>query len=51
MWSVMAQKEPNLDVWAERRPRGTAVVIFEPRIREAGRPAAAGGPSAVPPAG
>ena len=31
LWSTMAQKEPNLDAWAARRPKGTAVVVFEPR--------------------
>jgi len=31
LWSTMAEKDPNLDSWAERRPRGTAVVVFEPR--------------------
>jgi deazaflavin-dependent oxidoreductase (nitroreductase family) len=31
LWSRMAQAEPNLDGYAERRPKGTAVVIFEPR--------------------
>jgi F420H(2)-dependent quinone reductase len=32
LWSAMAQKDPNLDAWAQRRPKGTAVVVFEPRV-------------------
>ena len=32
LWSMMAQKEPNLESYAERRPKGTAVVVFEPRV-------------------
>ena len=39
LWSTMAQKDPNLDVWAERRPKETAVVVFEPRAGAAAREA------------
>ena len=31
LWAEMRRLEPNLDGYAERRPRGTAVVVFEPR--------------------
>ena len=31
LWSAMKQIEPNLDGYAERRSRETAVVVFEPR--------------------
>jgi deazaflavin-dependent oxidoreductase (nitroreductase family) len=31
LWAVMAKVETNLDAYATRRPRGTAVVVFEPR--------------------
>src|SRR5690349_17436434 len=31
LWAEMARHEPNLDAWAKRRPRETAVVVFEPR--------------------
>jgi deazaflavin-dependent oxidoreductase (nitroreductase family) len=31
LWASMRQLEPNLDGYAARRPRGTAVVVFEPR--------------------
>jgi deazaflavin-dependent oxidoreductase (nitroreductase family) len=31
LWSMMAQKEPSLASSAERRPKGTAVVVCEPR--------------------
>jgi F420H(2)-dependent quinone reductase len=31
LWAAMAQAEPNLDAYATRRPRGTALVVFEPR--------------------
>jgi deazaflavin-dependent oxidoreductase (nitroreductase family) len=31
LWSRMAQVEPKLDGYATRRPRETAVVVFEPR--------------------
>ena len=31
LWAQMVRAEPNLDTWAARRPKGTAVVIFEPR--------------------
>jgi len=31
LWSAMAKVETNLDAYATRRPRGTAVVVFEPR--------------------
>jgi deazaflavin-dependent oxidoreductase (nitroreductase family) len=36
LWSMMEQREPNLDGYAGRRSRETAVVVFEPRpAREA----------------
>lgn len=31
LWAAMARIESNLDAYATRRPRGTAVVVFEPR--------------------
>jgi F420H(2)-dependent quinone reductase len=31
LWAAMAQAEPNLDGYATRRPKGTALVVFEPR--------------------
>jgi deazaflavin-dependent oxidoreductase (nitroreductase family) len=31
LWSMMRQREPNLDQYAALRPRETAVVVFEPR--------------------
>jgi deazaflavin-dependent oxidoreductase (nitroreductase family) len=31
LWAAMAQVERNLDAYATRRPRGTALVVFEPR--------------------
>jgi deazaflavin-dependent oxidoreductase (nitroreductase family) len=31
LWSAMKQLEPNLDGYAARRSRDTAVVVFEPR--------------------
>jgi deazaflavin-dependent oxidoreductase (nitroreductase family) len=31
LWAAMAQAESNLDAYATRRPRGTALVVFEPR--------------------
>jgi F420H(2)-dependent quinone reductase len=31
LWSAMASHERNLDGWASKRPRETAVVVFEPR--------------------
>ena len=31
LWSAMRQVEPNLDGYAARRSRETAVVVFEPR--------------------
>jgi deazaflavin-dependent oxidoreductase (nitroreductase family) len=31
LWAAMAKVETNLDAYATRRPRGTAVVVFEPR--------------------
>jgi len=31
LWAEMRRVEPNLDGYAERRPSGTAVVVFEPR--------------------
>ena len=31
LWSAMRDKEPNLDAYAARRSRETAVVVFEPR--------------------
>ena len=31
LWSAMRQVEPNLDAYATRRSRETAVVVFEPR--------------------
>jgi deazaflavin-dependent oxidoreductase (nitroreductase family) len=31
LWSEMEQREPNLDGYAARRSRETAVVVFEPR--------------------
>jgi deazaflavin-dependent oxidoreductase (nitroreductase family) len=36
LWSAMSRVEPNLDAYAERRPQGTAVVVFEPRTPQAG---------------
>jgi deazaflavin-dependent oxidoreductase (nitroreductase family) len=34
LWSSMRQLEPNLDGYAKRRARGTAVVVFEPRTAD-----------------
>jgi F420H(2)-dependent quinone reductase len=34
LWSRMRQLEPNLDGYAKRRARGTAVVVFEPRTAD-----------------
>jgi len=31
LWAAMAQVESSLDAYATRRPRGTALVVFEPR--------------------
>ena len=31
LWAAMASVEKNLDAYATRRPRGTALVVFEPR--------------------
>jgi hypothetical protein len=31
LWAAMASVEKNLDGYATRRPRGTALVVFEPR--------------------
>ena len=31
LWAAMARVETNLDAYATRRPRGTALVVFEPR--------------------
>ncbi|MFL5757579.1 MAG: nitroreductase family deazaflavin-dependent oxidoreductase [Chloroflexota bacterium] len=31
LWSQIAKLDPNLDGYAARRPRETAVVVFEPR--------------------
>jgi len=31
LWSEMEQREPNLEGYAARRSRETAVVVFEPR--------------------
>ena len=31
LWAEMRRVEPNLDGYAERRPSGTAEVVFEPR--------------------
>jgi deazaflavin-dependent oxidoreductase (nitroreductase family) len=31
LWSAMASHEPNLNGWASRRSRETAVVVFAPR--------------------
>jgi F420H(2)-dependent quinone reductase len=31
LWATMAKVETNLDGYATRRPRGTALVVFEPR--------------------
>ncbi len=31
LWAAMRERERNLDAYAERRPNGTAVVVFEPR--------------------
>ena len=33
LWSEIARREPNLDGFAARRSRETAVVVFEPRPR------------------
>jgi deazaflavin-dependent oxidoreductase (nitroreductase family) len=32
LWSMMATVAPDLDGYAARRPKGTAVVVFEPRV-------------------
>jgi len=34
LWSEMAQRGPDLDAYAARRSRETAVVVFEPRPRQ-----------------
>ncbi len=31
LWAAMAGVETNLDAYATRRPKGTALVVFEPR--------------------
>lgn len=31
LWSLIEQRSPNLDGYASRRSRETAVVVFEPR--------------------
>lgn len=31
LWATMARVETKLDAYATRRPRGTALVVFEPR--------------------
>jgi len=31
LWAEMARRDPNLDAYATRRSRETAVVVFEPR--------------------
>lgn len=31
LWTAMSRVATNLDAYATRRPRGTAVVVFEPR--------------------
>ncbi len=31
LWAAMVQVNANVDAYATRRPRGTAVVVFEPR--------------------
>ncbi len=31
LWAAMAQVEPNIDAYATRRSRETALVVFEPR--------------------
>ena len=36
LWAQMARLEPNLDGYATRRPKGTAVVVFEPRAARPG---------------
>ena len=38
LWSAMREREPNLDGYAVRRPKGTAVVVFEPRSSSAVEP-------------
>jgi deazaflavin-dependent oxidoreductase (nitroreductase family) len=35
LWSAMASHERNLDGWASRRSRETAIVVFEPRKQAA----------------
>jgi deazaflavin-dependent oxidoreductase (nitroreductase family) len=45
LWSTMAQAEPKLDSYAERRSKETAVVVFEPRTpqqRPESRPVSSG---------
>jgi deazaflavin-dependent oxidoreductase (nitroreductase family) len=37
LWAAMAQAEPKLDAYATRRPRGTAMVVFEPQPDDASR--------------
>jgi deazaflavin-dependent oxidoreductase (nitroreductase family) len=32
LWAAMAKIETNLDAYAERRPGGTALVVFEPAV-------------------
>ncbi|HEX5823315.1 MAG TPA: nitroreductase family deazaflavin-dependent oxidoreductase [Candidatus Limnocylindrales bacterium] len=32
LWGEMQRREPNLEGYAARRPRETAVVVFEPRV-------------------
>jgi F420H(2)-dependent quinone reductase len=31
LWAAMARIETNLEAYATRRPRGTALIVFEPR--------------------
>jgi deazaflavin-dependent oxidoreductase (nitroreductase family) len=34
LWAAMSRVETNLDAYATRRPRGTSVVVFEPRSEQ-----------------
>jgi F420H(2)-dependent quinone reductase len=36
LWAAMTRVVPNLDGYATRRPRGTSVVVFEPRSNTSG---------------
>jgi deazaflavin-dependent oxidoreductase (nitroreductase family) len=34
LWTQLEERDPNLDAYAARRSRETAVVVFEPRLAD-----------------